>query len=214
MKHLPSILIIASIPIILGLVFWLSKNNAELPANQATSLLYIAPSDHIKGSGDSKIELTEYSDFQCPACGAYYPYVKQIVDKFSDQIKFAYRHFPLSQHINANLAARTAEAAGKQGKFWEMHDLLFENQNSWGSNNDAKNIFIGFASNLGLDVEKFKADLNSKEIQSKVAGDFKGGVSAGVNSTPTFFLNGKMLKPNTMNPKLLEESVNATIQNQ
>ncbi len=149
--------------------------------------------DHAKGNIDASIELVEYSDFQCPACAAFYPIVQQIMEEYGDTIKFTYKHFPLRRiHMNADLAARATEAAGLQGEFWGMHDVIFENQKEW-SEVRAKSIFIGYAENLGLDVGKFKKDLSSNAIKEKVQNDFESGVALEVNSTPSFFLNGEKL---------------------
>ena len=204
-------LITVAIPaIVLSLILWDRKSETQF--DQKASLSEITASDQVKGNQESKIELIEYSDFQCPACGAYYPYLKQITKEFSEQIRFVYRHFPLKQHKNAELAGRAAEAAGKQNKFWEMHDLLFENQNSWATSSKAENIFISLAQQLDLDIEKFQQDLGSEEIKNKVGNDLKNGLKVGVNATPTFFLNGKMLDP--MSPQKLKEGIDATTKNQ
>ena len=149
--------------------------------------------DRVKGNKNAVVKLVEYSDFQCPACGAYYPIVKQLMDEYGDKVKFTYKHFPLRRiHANADLAARAAEAAGVQGKFWEMHDMIFENQEKW-SEARAQSIFVGYAKDLGLGADKFKKDLSSKEVKAKVQNDFEEGIALGVNSTPSFFLNGEKL---------------------
>ena len=153
----------------------------------------IVMEDRVKGNENAVVKLVEYSDFQCPACGAYYPIVKQLMEEYGDRIKFTYKHFPLRRiHANADLAARAAEAAGVQGKFWEMHDIIFENQEKW-SKARTQSIFVEYAKDLGLDVGQFKKDLGSKEIRAKVQDDFEEGVALGVNSTPSFFLNGEKL---------------------
>ncbi|MEK7606148.1 MAG: DsbA family protein [Patescibacteria group bacterium] len=150
-----------------------------------------------KGNSEATTTLVEYSDFQCPACGLYYPFIKQLNEEFGDQMQFTYRHFPLRQiHRNSEPAARAAEAAGKQGKFWEMHDLLFENQSVWTDSNDVEGDFEAYAIQLGLNVEQFKTDRDSKETREKINADYQSGIAAGVNSTPTFFLNGtKIINP-------------------
>ena len=155
----------------------------------------ISDSDWIKGNKESKITLIEYSDFQCPACVSYYPIIKQVIDSYGDKLVFAYRHFPLSQHKNAELAAITAEAAGRQGKFWEMHDAIFNNQKEWSENSNAKELFIKYAGDISLNIEQLKSDMTSEELKNKVKSDLNSGISAGVNSTPTFFLNGKKISP-------------------
>ena len=124
------------------------------------------------------------------------------------QVKFAYRHFPLPQHKNAKLAATVAEAAGKQGKFWEMHDLIFQNQSDWSEDKNAAVIFAKYAQDLQLDLAKFQTDIADEEIKAKIENDYKSGVKAGVNSTPSFFLNGKKIN----NPRNYDEFKNAILQ--
>ncbi|MEK7505326.1 MAG: thioredoxin domain-containing protein [Patescibacteria group bacterium] len=153
----------------------------------------VADNDHVTGKGGKGVLLIEYSDFQCPACGAYHPVVKQLLQKYEDDIKFVYRHFPLPQHKNARIAAYASEAAGRQGKFFEMHDLLFENQSEWSENLNARSIFSRYAVELGLDEARFASDIDDASIAAIVGDQSASGISLGVNSTPTFFLNGKKL---------------------
>lgn len=161
----------------------------------------LTKADRIKGSKNAKAVLIEYSDFQCPACKAYFPIVKKIADSFKDKISIVYRHFPLPQHQNAQKASYAAEAAGNQGKFWEMHDLLFKNQNDWADKSNADALFLSYAKELKLNEEQFKKDIQSKIIRDKVYADVLSGQQAEVNSTPTFFLNGEKLE----NPSNLDE---------
>ncbi|MDO8571072.1 MAG: DsbA family protein, partial [bacterium] len=142
-------------------------------------------------------------DFQCPACEAYYSILKQVHEKYGNKIQFVYRHFPLSTiHPHAERAAQVAEAAGKQGKFWEMHDMLFENQSSWSSEGNPDQTFIKYAERLTLDLDRFKKELDSKEVRGKVTNDSSSGAKLGVQGTPTFFLGGKQLD---RNPQSFEE---------
>lgn len=192
-----------------------SKPPADKTSGQSTSSVnIISSSDRVLGNKDAKVTLVEYSDFQCPACGAYYPIVKQLNLELAGRIQFVYRHFPLRQtHANANLAALSAEAAGKQNKFWEMHDMIFENQNKWSGEKNAKDLFVEYAQKLNLDIEKFKIDLDSDEVQEKVTNDYQSGIRLGVNATPTFFLNGtKLQNPASYEAfkKLLEEAISKT----
>ena len=140
------------------------------------------------GPTTPKVTLVEFSDFECPACGAAYPVVKQVVEKYKDDLKFVYRHFPLDQHKNARRAAEAAEAAGAQGKFWEMHDLLFANQKDLSDETIQK-----LASDLKLDMSQFNQDLATGKYKDKVQKDLTDGTAIGVNATPTFYLNGKKL---------------------
>lgn len=162
----------------------------------------LASDDWMRGNENAKAVLIEYSDFQCPACGSYYPLVRALHDEFGDSLLVVYRHFPLSQiHANAELAARAAEAAGTQGKFWEMHDLLFERQKEWSSDRNASGTFAAYAGTLGLDTGRFINDFNSQEIKERVRRDYQNGFRAGIAGTPTFFLNGKKIQ----NPRSYEE---------
>ncbi|OGN05468.1 MAG: hypothetical protein A2746_00110 [Candidatus Yanofskybacteria bacterium RIFCSPHIGHO2_01_FULL_44_22] len=170
------------------------KLGGSEPEQSAILINAVSPSDWTKGNKEAKVVLVEYSDFQCPACAYYQPLFKKLSEEFGDKITFAYRHFPLRQHQNARLAAYAAEAAGRQNKFWEMHDLIFENQNRWENRGDAENIFTGYARTLGLDIDEFKNGLSSKEIKDKVENDYQSGIRSNVNATPTVFLNGEKIK--------------------
>ena len=193
---------------IAGVVIGVKSLNNSRPQNNSSysQAAAISPNDWIKGKKEAKNTLIEYSDFQCPACGLYYPLLKQLSREFGENMMFVYRHFPLQQHKNAKPAAYASEAAGKQDKFWEMHDLIFENQDEWSAKSDdkAKEIFIKYAGSLNLNIEKFKNDLNLEEINKKVESDFKSGLKLKVNATPTFFLNGEKLQ----NPRSYDELKN------
>ncbi len=150
--------------------------------------------DWIKGAPlkDTKVTLIEYSDFQCPACLAYYPLVKQLGQEFKN-LTIVYRYFPLSQHANAWPAAQAAEAAGQQGKFWEMHNMLFDNQNTWAGSTSPEEIFNAYAQSLGLDMNKFKADFNASVTKTKIQVDYQSGASQ-IDGTPTVFLNDQKIQ--------------------
>lgn len=161
------------------------------------------PSNHVTGAENSPVTLTEYGDFQCPACKSYYPMLNQLKADYGDKVAFQFRHFPLTQiHPNAFISSRAAEAAGKQGKFFEMHDLLYENQESWASVSNPVPIFEGYAKQIGLNVEQFKEDMNSAAVADTINADIKAGQEIGASSTPTFVLNGEKLEKN---PQSLEE---------
>ena len=183
-----------------GAAFGMIKLAGRTPASQTALLANaVSASDQIRGNKDGKVVLVEYSDFQCPACKIFYSFLKNIEGKHGDKIQFVYRNFPLSQHTNAAIMAQAAEAAGKQGKFWEMHDMIFENQDAWANlkSADAEKTAVSYAQSLGLNIDQFKKDMNSQEIKTKIENDYKGGIKSGVNATPTFFLNGKKLPPPT-----------------
>jgi protein-disulfide isomerase len=146
----------------------------------------VSPQDHAQGPDSAPVTLVEYGDYQCPHCGRAYPIVKRIQKHFGDRLRFIFRNFPLNEmHPDAESAAETAEFAGANGKFWEMHDLIFENQPRLGSE-----LYLELAGRLGLSVEALQSALESEQYQDRVANDFKGGVRSGVNGTPTFYING------------------------
>lgn len=147
--------------------------------------------DHVLGSAQAPITLIEYSDFQCPACGSYHPLVKRLLTEVgTTTIRLVARNFPLPVHENSDEAAWAAEAAGKQNKYWEMHDLLFTRQNFWESETKPEQKFLSYAELLGLNTTTFLADYSSQEIRQGVQADIQAAEGAGVDRTPTFFVNG------------------------
>lgn len=180
-------------------------NNGSADVASATPVPYAA---HMKGAADAKVTITEYGDFQCPACKAYASAVKAIAEKYGAQVKVEFRHFPLPMHPNAPMAARAAESAGAQGKFWEMHDELYEHQDEWANTSDPKAKFAEYATEIGLDAAKFATDLDNPELLGHIASDKKEGEAVGVNYTPYFLLNGQKIT----NPQN-ETEFNALVEN-
>jgi protein-disulfide isomerase len=146
----------------------------------------VGEQDHSTGPKDAPVTLVEYGDFQCPYCGAAHLILQEVQDTMGDRLRFVFRHFPLTQvHPFAESAAEASESAAAQGKFWEMHDLLFENQDLLDEWNLA-----AFAEQLGLDTDRFARDSQNHTYRERVRQDFSSGVSSGVNGTPAFFING------------------------
>jgi len=142
--------------------------------------------DHVMGDHKAAVELLEYGDYQCPYCGQAYPIIKAVQKKLKGELRFVFRNFPLSEvHPYAFNAAVAAEAAALQGKFWEMHDVIYEHQNRLTSE-----ALFGYAQKIGLDVERFKEDIQKESLSKRVEGDFESGVRSGVNGTPGLFING------------------------
>lgn len=165
------------------------------PSSTEVTEITISETDHVRGAQDGKVTLVEFGDFQCPACGAYEPIIKQVLSDNKDTLKLVYRHFPLTQiHKNALPAAVATEAAGLQGKFWEMHDILYDKQGEWGNALNARDYILTYATTIGLDMQKFQTDLTNKSLEEKVLGEYKEGIRLGVQGTPSFFLNGKKLE--------------------
>ena len=192
---------VVAVGLLAGLVIWSRLSNPALDVSNINSNSILAASaesgniaDHTLGNTESKVILIEYGDFQCPSCAGAHPNVKTLMDEYGDRIAFVYRNFPLTSiHPNARAAAGAAEAAGLQGKYWEMHDTLFENQTAWQSldTNARTQQFLNYAGSLNLDTEKFSADFAGAEAKAKIDFDIALGKSKGADATPAFFLNGE-----------------------
>lgn len=158
-----------------------------MPENESPKLtVEVNDSDHVQGAESAPITLVEYGDYQCPYCRKAHPIVKRIQEEMGDKLRFVFRDFPLRKiHPNAQHAAEASEIAAQFGKFWEMHDLLFENQTSLEDENLAD-----YAESLGIDRERFLEDLENGTFEKKVRDEFISGIESGVNATPTFFING------------------------
>jgi len=166
-----------------------TEKTTETPSPVDTALLTNAQA-YKKGAEAPQVIVVEFADFQCPACAAAAPVSKQIAEEYKDSVQFVYRHFPLPMHKNAEAAAYAAEAAGEQGKFWEMHDLLFSTQKDWEDEANAAPKFEALAKQLSLDMTKYAESVKSQKTKDNVNAGLRDGNAAGVNSTPTFFING------------------------
>lgn len=212
------------IVIVLGLMWFVGGTPTPAPggnivAPEVTAADWQEGPSTTLGASPAPLTLMEYSDFQCPACGAIYPVLQKLKTEYASSTRFVYRHFPLAQHLDAKLASYAAEAAGRQGKFFEMHDLLFEKQQEWGIDthvtlSDPTELtpamkavlepkLLSYAESLKLDMMQFKADMASQEIHDKIDKTIVDGRTMGIPATPTFFLNGKQL--NLVTPKPYDE---------
>jgi protein-disulfide isomerase len=200
--------IIISIVSVLGtflLLFGIYKLVNQPVITDFPQIKQLKADDHVKWSPEKKNLLIEYSDFQCPSCKNVHDILKSFEASSSPdfeitkKVSFSFRHFPLYQiHNKAYLAAYAAEAASKQGKFWEMTDLLFDTQNAWSTPlQPPDDYFISLATDLKLDIFQFKKDITSKDVKNRVAEDLSEAEQMGIDSTPTFFLNGKKIKVNS-----------------
>jgi protein-disulfide isomerase len=181
------------LPLFLGLITaGIACNKAD---NQSASDSATAQTVASEDTQPAKVNLVKYSDYQCPACKYFWEFEKQLKEDFGDDIKIVTKHFPLSMHPYAHVASRSVEAARKQGKYKEMHNKVFEGQEVW-SRGNAEAIFIGYAEELGLDVEMFRQDMNSAAMNRIVMADRREGRDLNVNSTPTYFINGDEIENN------------------
>ena len=147
---------------------------------------------HVAGPANAPLKLEEFGDFECPPCGIFHPILKQMQEEFGDKLQVTFREFPLvPTHQHALAAASAAEAAGLQGKFWEMHHMIYDHQNDWKKEFDVRPIFEGYAKQIGLDVDRYKRDADGDLVANRIMQDGKRGHSMGVKGTPTVFLNGR-----------------------
>jgi protein-disulfide isomerase len=166
---------------------------------------------HIRGNPDAPVTLEEFGDYQCPPCGVLAEPLNQIEHDFSPNTRLIFYNYPLPLHQHAREAACSAEAAGLQGKFWEMHDLIYRQQANWSKAPDAQAIFASYAGTLGLDLERFKKDSQSPEVKARVDADQKKGASIGVQNTPTIFINNHAVAPTDLAPDRLRNVVAAAV---
>jgi protein-disulfide isomerase len=187
--------VVAAVIVVFIAIFALSGDKTNKSSSSKTNDAKL--SQHIEGNTASTVKLVEYGDFQCPYCQQYYPTVQTVVETYKDRISFQFLHFPLvNNHPNAFAAARAAEAASLQNKFWEMHSVLYSSANwqSWTASSRPTSLFDSYAQQLGLDLVQFKKDYASSKVNDTINADMKSGTELGVSGTPSFFLNGKQIQ--------------------
>jgi protein-disulfide isomerase len=166
---------------------------------------------HVLGPNDAPVTLEEFGDFQCPPCGALSDPINRLQHDYGSHLRVIFHHYPLATHQHAREAAYAAEAAHMQGRFWQMHDLLYREQSVWSKAADVQSLFSSYAGILGLNVERFKKDMESEKIRARVDSDQKHGASIGVQNTPTIFLNNKALAPTALSPADVRAAVDAAV---
>jgi len=219
-RYLPIVIIVVVLVAALGLTWMLLRSsrqttNTNANANGAgpgTEPRGAEP-PHVRGNANAPVTLEEFADFQCPSCGVYYPELKKIEAEFGDRLRVIFRERPLvPPHEHALMAAQAAEAAGLQGRFWEMHDKLYENQTDWSKAKDLVPLFIDYARQIGLDTDRFMKDINGEAVAVRIFQDGKRAHALGINSTPTFFVNGKEAKDDQWKPEGLRAMINQALQ--
>lgn len=220
-SSLPFVIIGAVLLISIGVSIWLFNQGPATDSNTNTSKTPPTPSGpippgaepaHTKGSASAKVTLEEFGDFQCPPCGILHPDIKKIEAEFGDRILFTFRNNPLSRiHPFAYDAARAAEAAGMQGKYWEMHDKLYTNQGTWSVAANPRGEFENYANLIGLNVDQFRNDMIGQMTSSRVSLDMQRATAMGVTGTPTVFLNGKQLSAEDTNADRMRVLINEAL---
>ncbi len=217
------IFIALSVALLGALVFVSGQNKLDVSDVNANAVLSGSEAsgqigDHVYGNKDSKVLLIEYGDFQCPGCASAYPTVQTVKEEYKEDMAFVFRNFPLTSiHPHALVAAASAEAAARQGKYWQMHDVLYTSQQEWSqaSASDRSVIFEQYARDAGLDVNRFKEDLADPEITKKINFDLALGKEQGAESTPTFILNGRILSQDEWSSEeALKKAIDAEIKKQ
>ena len=228
---LPIVIILAVLGLALGAGWYLTRNNDQSRVPASTSSPGKSPAaspgpvstvsnsanpgaqpPHALGPEDAPVTLEEFGDFECPPCGLLHPVLKNMEKEFGPQLRVIFREFPLvPTHVHALAAARSAEAAGMQGKFWEMHDLIYENQRTWHEEFDARPTFEGYATKLGLDLERFRRDVSSQVVEQRIFLDGKRAHALGVKGTPTVFLNGREVPFESLAPDKLRVLINVEL---
>lgn len=156
--------------------------------------LLVREDSHKIASDSAKLTVVEFGDYECPACQAAQPVSKQIIKDYAGKINYVFRNFPLPQHTKGLISAEAAEAAGAQGKFWEMHDKLYETQEVWVVSDKPLDLFAGYAQELGLDVNRFREEVSANKYQDRITGDYNDGTALGIRATPTFFIGTERLE--------------------
>jgi protein-disulfide isomerase len=193
-----------------GFAFYRSKKLAAAAAPTAPKDS-VATGAHVRGPKSAPVTIEEFGDFQCPPCGIMAPFLKKTEEEYGARLRLVFHHFPLAMHAHAREAALAAEAAEMQGRFWDMHDLIYKEQAAWSKADNAPALFDSFAGTLGLDIERFKKDRQSPEIAARIDADQKLGSSRGVTSTPTLFVNNVVLPAAEINPAGVKKAIETAL---
>jgi protein-disulfide isomerase len=191
----PVIIIILAVAVAAGAAVFLSRQPEEASGSDTKPLTVdLKGGGHFRGPENAEVTLVEFGDYQCPSCGAYHPFVKEILNRYPKQVRLEFHHFPLiSIHPNSMAASKAAEAAGEQGHYWEMHDALFEYQNQWAAAPDPKPIFTAIANRIGINGTILVQTMDSPRLQERVLQDVQRGDAASIQAVPTFFINGQQV---------------------
>ena len=205
-KTKPIIVIVLAIVLAAGAAVYLSRGSSDETAKSGPpTLTPQAGGGRIQGPANAPVTLVEYADYQCPMCKVYSPIITELLRRYPDKVRFEFHYYPLVQiHRYAMDAAKAAEAAGDQGKYWEMHDLLFDEQERWASSQNAETQFLTYASRLGLNTNQFMQSMRSPDVENRILQDVARATAAKLEGTPSIFVNGQEIKPL---PKNVDEIV-------
>jgi len=196
-----------------GAMLYHSKSQKYVSARKNVASTGSSKGDaaHTRGELDAQVTLEEFGDFQCPPCARVASDIDDMERDFRPRMKILFRNFPLAMHAHAAEAAYAAEAAARQGKFWEMHDLLYREQDAWSKATDVKKLFESYAGLLGLNVDRFRIDAQSPAVKDSVNADQQDGMTRGVTSTPTIFINKVLLPPSSFSKEGLRKTIETAL---
>ena len=214
-RYLPFFIVaaVALATLVSGAMLYRAKRLPALaiPENSTTSAMGGTEMVHVRGRADAPVTLVEFGDFQCPPCANLSEPINQLERDYRSRLRVIFRHLPLANHQHAREAALASEAASLQDRFWEMHDLLYREQSVWSKAQDARVLFNAYAGMLGLNIARFKKDIESEQAKARVESDEQKAVALGVRTTPTIFVNNRQVSPTYLNPTGLRGSVDAAL---
>ena len=215
-RYLPFIIVatVALIAVGSGAMLYRTKRAQLLPVseNRSVSGKSGTESIHIRGNPDAPVTLEEFGDFQCPPCGSFAGFTEELLKEYDSRLRVVFRNFPLGPHEHAREAALAAEAAGLQGRFWEMHDVLYREQTAWSKAPNARELFESYAGTIGLNLDQFRKDMDGEKARERVDSDQALGDSLGIKLTPTLFINNHPVDPKDKNPEGVRAAINAALE--
>ena len=212
-RYLPFVIIaaVALATLVSGAMLYRAKRLPALaiPENSTTSAMGGTEMVHVRGRADAPVTLVEFGDFQCPPCATLADPINKFEREYASRLRVVFRHLPLANHQHAREAALASEAAGLQGRFWEMHDLLYREQSVWSKAPDVRVLFNAYAGMLGLNIDRFRKDMESEQAKARVKSDEQQALALGLANTPTIFINDRRVPPARLNPSGLRIAINA-----
>jgi protein-disulfide isomerase len=214
-RYLPFVIVVGVALVTFGSGAMLYRTKHEqlqaIPEDKALSANSGAGSAHIRGNPNAQVTLEEFGDFQCPPCGSFAGFAEELLKEYDSRLRIVFRHFPLAAHEHAREASLAAEAAGIQGRFWEMHDLLYREQAAWSKAPNARELFESYAGTIGLNVDQFKKDMDGEQTKARVDSDHARAESLEIKVTPSLYINGHPVDAKDKNPEGVRAAINAAL---
>ena len=217
-RYLPFVIVagVALVALGSGAMLYRAKRQQQqlrpIPENKALSQTTEAESIHIRGNPNAPVTLEEFGDFQCPPCGSFATFSERLLKEYDSRLRIVFRNFPLPAHEHARDAALAAEAAGLQGRFWEMYDVLYREQVFWSYAPNARQLFESYAGTIGLNLDQFRKDMDGEKAKERLDSDHARGDSLGVKVTPTFFINNQPVEGKDKTPDGVRAAINAALE--